>query len=276
MRKIALLFVCLVAATPLKAAWWLQNEFVFGSSKTKLNSTTYFVQISTAWSTEASASFYTNSTFSGWIPSGKLSLNRHFPRTLIGIRPLYYPPTTTTPGHAEGGTLYTLFQIPLETEESSMQLGTSLSSIRHHSQGNFNETIFELQMVQSFFREFQFLLSGTGFYYDQSPKKMGRTSSVVNQMDVAMLQTVRPFTEFPEWTGSVQFARATDPESQNYFFLGYSATRAHNVSNLIHSLLTGMDFRLSETWHLNFSYNAWKRSGFSLNHYYAFTLRYAS
>ncbi|MBI4051068.1 MAG: hypothetical protein HY400_01030 [Elusimicrobia bacterium] len=275
MKKCAFLLLGLALPVSAHAASWFQNQFAFGSNKLLFNSAGYSVRISTFWSTGIDASFYRDSSLSGWVPSAKLYFNRSFARSLIGITPIYYPKTTSSPSSAEGGSLYYLFEIPLkEMENSSLQIASSLSSIHHHLNGNFNETAMEIQLIHNFYQEFRFLFSGAGFRYDQSLEQNNRALSVLNQSDIAVLQALRPSTDFPDWIASFQFSRAVDPESQSRLFVGYSHAKYRTSLRPSHSFLAGMDFKITEGWRFDFGYNAWRREGDRLGHYYAITLRY--
>jgi hypothetical protein len=283
--KRLLLAAALIAATSLQAsaAWWLDNDYSFGSNGLKKNSLTVFRKNSREVTAGLNISFYKDSgAYGERIYSLRLPLLYSGARYFISLKPFLYPVSAHTRSGAYGGKLYALASVSETPDQSYTHLALSgawasqkafMDRAGALERREFTQTAFEVQAERSFYGQFFFLASAAGF-----PEAGGGASNsnlvtpVLDQADMAYLGTFNHLTALPEWALTAQVARNMRPDYDSHIYAGYSKI-SFRRSEKANSLTGGMKLNLNEKSALDLGYNAFKRENSDWKSYYRLLLQ---
>lgn len=285
-RRPAFLAVLLLAslASTAGTAGFVQNEFAFGPDGFRSDSFEFSIQVATNWATAANYSFHTNKSLTGVVSSAEFLVSRYHPTLAVGLRGVVYPRGNES--ESAGGTLILSRTIPDDTEGTWSQMGLILSGFSHRfphagpletlSRRTLTEYAAEANIRQTYFNQFQFSLSGTGFFYSADPKEFTEARPTFNQLDAGSLGALRAMTELPLWSARFQMARALDPPFElTNVIMSYSRTEFSFPGTWANSYLAGLGLRHPPHWFLDLTGNIWHFQGAQHLPYYSAVLRYA-
>jgi len=280
-----LLLAAAIAAltfTHASAAWWVENDYSFGSNGLSKNSLTLFRKHSRVLTSGLNVSFYKDKTgYADRIYSFRVPVMYSGSKYFVSLKPFLYPVSPLTRSGASGGKLYLLTSLMDETDESYLHLAVSgawasqkafMTEAGTPVRKTFSQSAFEVQAEKSFYGQFFFQLTGAGF-----PKSPGISNSrllrpVLDQSDMAYLGTFRQLTALPEWALTAQVARNMKPEYDSHLYAGYSkiSIRQAGIAN---SAIFGLKLGLNEKSNLDMAYNAYKQENSGWKSYYKLFLQ---
>jgi len=283
--KRLLIAAALIAASSLQAgaAWWLDNDYTFGSNGLKKNSLTVFRRHSPAFSTGLNVSFYKDTgAYGERIYSLRLPLLYSGARYFISLKPFLYPVSSHTRSGAYGGKLYALASVSESPDESYTRLALSgawasqkafMNRDGSLARREFTQTAFEVQAEKSFYGQFFFLASAAGFpEAGGGARNSNLVSPVLDQADMAYLGTFNHLTALPEWALTAQVARNMRPDYDSHIYAGYSKISFRRAEKA-NSLTGGMKLSLNEKSALDLGYNAFKKENSGWKSYYRLLLQ---
>jgi hypothetical protein len=127
---------------------------------------------------------------------------------------------------------------------------------------------------QSYFRQFQFIVGGSYFFYDRDMSDVLANGTTFNSGELAWMTTLRPITPFPRWSASLEFVKRPPTGEAVSMFLGYTRVRFESPDEHADSLLGGLDFELAKPLRADLTYNYFNPSNSSAEHYVALLIRY--
>ncbi|OGR79126.1 MAG: hypothetical protein A2X32_11440 [Elusimicrobia bacterium GWC2_64_44] len=285
---LAAAFAALAAAPALaagqpRAAWWMENDYSFGSNGLKKDSITVYRKASAAFTTGLNLSFYKDTgAYEESVYSLRLPLMYSRAGYFVSFKPFLYPVSAYTRSGAYGGKLYFLTSIGEEQDDTYTHLilsGAWAQQKAFLSEGGvlarktFSQAAVEAQVEKSFYNQFFFLASAAGF---NEPGNGAANSTLVkpvlDQADLAYLGTFRPVTALPEWSLSAQIARSMRPDYDSHIYAGYSKISFRRAQKA-GSFITGLKLNLNEKSTLDLAYNAFKAEGDAPKSYYRLLLQ---
>lgn len=284
MLRILLAFlISAAAAAPASAAWWLENDYSFGSNGLKKNSLTVFRKTSRAFTAGLNLSFYKDSAgYSERIYSFRTPLMYSGPAYFVSFKPFLYPVSGHTRSGAYGGKLYALASLDEADDGSFTHLVLSGAWAKQKAfmdkggtpaRDEFSQTAFEIQVEKSYYKQFFFLASAAGFLKPSAgASNSNLIKPVLDQSDLAFIGVYKHITAIPEWVLSAQLARNMEPEFQSHTYLGYSKI-SFREAHKANSLNCGMKIGLNERSMLDMAYNAYKEENSSWKSYYKLLLQ---
>lgn len=275
MKKAVLLaaFLCLPACAG--AVSWLDNDYSFGSNGLQKDALTFFTSVSTRVATGANATFYKDTgryRDKAW--SFRLPVMYTADDFFLSAGPFFYPSLHRS--SALGGKLYLLVPVSESEDKSHLHLifsgaaaqqQTTLNLSAGPAKKKFTETVFELQAEKSYYDQFFFLASASGFLKSGPASNSTLINPVLDHSELASLGTFRPITGLPEWAMGVQLARNMAPEYECNLYLGYTRI-AFRGAETAGSLLGGMKLKLNEKSWFDFGYNFYKIKGEAAKSYF--------
>ena len=277
-RLLLALLVCAASASGASAAWWLENDYAFGSNGLKKNSLTAFTKGRSPFTAGLNVSFYRDTAgYRERIYSFRTPLmysGRHF---FVSLKPFIYPVSSYTRSGAYGGKLYLLTSLHESEDESYTHLILSgawasqqafISDAGTLDRKKFSQAAYELQVEESFYDQFYFLGSAAGF---QKPGGGASNSNLVkpamDQAELAYLGVFRQVNTIPEWALSGQIARNMRPDFESHIYAGYSKISFRNLGQA-GSLVAGIKMNLNERSTLDLAYDAYKEERAAAKSYY--------
>jgi hypothetical protein len=272
-----------VTSTLAQAAWWLENDYTFGSNGLKKDSLTVFRKTSREITTGLNLSFYSDTAaYNERVYSMRLPLLYSGARYFISLKPFLYPVSSYTRSGAYGGKLYMLTSLTETPDESYTHLALSGAWASQKTFMNdgvtlerkeFSQTAFEAQIEKSFYNQFFFLASAAGFL---KPGNGAANSTLVkpvlDQTEMAYLGVFRPIAAIPEWALTAQVARNMRPDYDSHIYAGYSKMSLRQAGRA-NSLVGGMKLGLNEKSTLDLAYNAFKQENSDWKSYYKLLLQ---
>jgi opacity protein-like surface antigen len=271
------------AAEQPRAAWWLENDYSFGSNGLRKDSLTVYRKTSAALTTGLNLSFYKDTgAYGESVYSLRLPLMYSRAGYFVSFKPFLYPVSPDTRSGAYGGKLYFLTALGEEQNDSYTHLilsGAWAQQKAFLSEGGvlerktFSQAAAEVQVEKSFFNQFFFLASAAGF---GEPGRGARNSTLVkpvmDQADLAYLGVFRPLTALPEWALSAQVARNMQPDYDSHIYAGYSKISFRQAEKA-GSFIAGLKLNLNEKSTLDLAYNAFKAENSAPKSYYRLLLQ---
>lgn len=274
----------LIAATSAmaQAAWWIENDYTFGSNGVKKDSLTVFRKTSREITTGLNLSFYSDTAaYKERVYSMRLPLIYSGPKYFISLKPFLYPVSAYTRSGAYGGKIYMLTSLAESPDESYTHLVLSGAWARQKAFMNggaaperreFSQTVAEAQIEKSFYGQFFFLASAAGYMKPGGAKNSSLVKPVLDQSEMAYLGVFRPITAIPEWALTAQVARNMRPDYDSHIYAGYSKM-SFRQADKANSLVGGMKLTLNEKSTLDLAYNAFKQEDSGWKSYYKLLLQ---
>jgi hypothetical protein len=197
----------------------------------------------------------------------------------VSAGPLYYPSLHRS--SARGAKLYLLLPVSESADKSHLHLIFSGAAARQETTLNldagpvkraFTETVFEVQAEKSYYDQFFFLGTASGFMKSGPARNSNLVNLVLDHGELASLGTFRPVTALPEWALGLQLARSLAPEYDCNLYLGYTRTGFREAGKA-GSLLAGMKLRLNNSSWFDFGYNFYKINGEAGKTYFKFLVQ---
>ncbi|MDD2805014.1 MAG: hypothetical protein PHV33_05630 [Elusimicrobiales bacterium] len=272
-----------LAAAQSRAAWWMENDYSFGSNGLRKDSFTLYRKPSSAFTTGLNLSFYKDTgAYGESVYSLRLPLMYSRGGYFVSFKPFLYPVSAYTRSGAYGGKLYFLTSVGEEQDETYTHLILSgawaqqkafLSGAGAAERKTFSQAAAEAQVEKSFYNQFFFLASAAGFSNPGGAVSNATlVKPVLDQADLAYLGTFRPLTALPEWALSAQIARNMQPDYDSHIYAGYSKISFRRAQKA-GSFITGLKLNLNEKSTLDLAYNAFKAEGAAWKSYYRLLLQ---
>ncbi len=275
--------LAVLAAGRAGAAWWLENDYSFGSNVLKKNSLTVYRKTSSAFTSGLNFSLYKDgAAYRDGVYSVRAPLMYSGGGYFASFKPFLYPFSSYTRSGAWGGKLYALASLGEEADESYTHLILSGAWARQKArlaaagglgEKSFSQTAFEAQAEKSFYGQFFFQASAAGFLKPGGGATNANLSKpALDQADLAYLGTFRQITALPEWAASVQVARNMRPDYDSHIYAGYSKISLRRAAKA-NSFVTGLKLGLNEKSTLDLAYNAFKAENSAWKSYYKLLLQ---
>lgn len=262
------------------AASWLENDYSFGSNGFKKESLTFFSKVSTRVVTGVNASFYKDrGRYRDRAYFFRVPLMYSGDKFYLSVGSFFYPSINRS--RAQGGKFYLLVPVSEEPDRSYLHLIFSCAAARQETTLNlsggparksFSETSFELQAEKSYYNQFFFLASASGFSKPEQAKNSNLINPVLDHGEIAYLGTFRPITGLPQWAAAIQVARNMAPEYNSHIYMGYSRIAFRNAETA-GSFLAGLKLKLNDKSSFDFGYNFYKIKGEASKSYFKFLVQ---
>lgn len=225
------------------------------------------------------AGSYSEDRLSRSAPSLHASLSAPFGEQTLGLRALAYPRSGASEAWGGGASFQRRGDSEHEYEGSwglsatwlRQEVRTAPTAPARRDRG-FGEGVLEFNSRQSYFEEFNFLLTGAYFHYDSGLEGIRRYRTTFLQSDAATLGTFAPVTEPPRWAFGVQYSRSGEAGTGNSVVLGYSRIGLLKGGRSINSYLLGAQAKLSESLGLQVGFNPVKATRSAWTQYAGATL----
>jgi len=275
--------LAVLAAGQARAAWWLENDYSFGSNGLKKNSLTVYRKTSSAFTSGLNLSLYKdNAVYKDSVYSLRAPLMYSGAGYFASFKPFYYPLNSSTHSSAWGGKLYALTSLGEAADESYTHLIFSGAWAQQKSRrleagvlGNksFTQAAFEAQAEKAFYGQFYFQASAAGFLKPGGgATNANLVKPALDQADLAYLGTFRQVTALPEWAMTAQVARNMRPDYESHIYAGYSKISLRRAGKA-NSFVTGLKLGLNEKSTLDLAYNAFKTESSAWKSYYKLLLQ---
>lgn len=275
----ALFSTCLIPGAG--AAWWAENDYATGSNGLKKDSLTLFTNAAPRLVAGANAAFYRDTAgYSDRVYSFRLPVTYSGDTFSFSAKPFVYPVAGKTRSGASGGKFYALASLDEDPEAGYLRLALSGAWASQQARLNtgadvktFSQSAYEVQVEKSFFDQFFFLASASGF-----TKPTGGVSNAtlrapaLDQSDLAYLGTFRQVTAIPEWAMAVQVARSMKPDFDSHLYAGYSKI-SYRGTSAANSAIAGLKIGLTEKSSLDLAYNLYKDENAAWKNYYKILLQ---
>lgn len=133
------------------------------------------------------------------------------------------------------------------------QKGTLFLEDNTASNQYYSQAAYTLGFEQAMFRAFNFRLMGTAFQYPDGISKVAGIRSVMDQQELANVESLEIIHQLARYTLGVRMARLW-ADSNSAFYVGYNFTDYY-TSNSDHSILVGNSFPVTQQVNLDFAYN---------------------
>lgn len=276
--------LAVAAAGPAGAAWWMENDYSFGSNGLKKNSLTVYRKTSSAFTSGLNFSLYKDgAAYKDSVYSLRAPLMYSGAGYFASFKPFYYPLNSYTHSGAWGGKLYALTSLGEEpADESYTHLILSGAWARQKSRRlesgavenkSFTQTVFEAQAEKAFYGQFYFQASAAGFLKPGGgAANANLVKPALDQADLAYLGTFRQITALPEWAATAQVARNMRPDYDSHIYAGYSRISLRQAGKA-DSFVTGLKLGLNEKSTLDLAYNAFRAESSAWKSYYKLLLQ---
>ncbi|MBI4801662.1 MAG: hypothetical protein HY796_03965 [Elusimicrobia bacterium] len=275
MKKTLLLAALFWLPAAADAASWLENDYSFGSNGFKKESLTFFSKVSTRVVTGVNASFYRDTgRYRDLAYSFRVPLMYSGDNFFLSVGPFFYPSINRS--RAQGGKLYLLVPVTEQPDQSYLRLMFSCAAARQETTLNlsggperksFSEASFELQAEKSYFNQFFFLASASGFLKQGTASNSNLRNPVLDHGEIAYMGAFRSVTGLPEWAAGVQAARSMAPDYNSNIYVGFSRI-AFRSAETASSFLAGLKLKLNDKSSFDFGYNFYKIKGEAGKSYY--------
>ena len=281
-RLLIALALAAFSALPAGAAWWLENDYSFGSNGLDRDSLTLYTIPARNLTAGVNAAFYKDSgAYRSKVYSFRLPVTYSGPRYFVSLKPFVYPTEPSIRSGAYGGKLYLLSSLSEENDESYLRLSGSYAWARQSARvltgagaadKDFNQAAWELQAEKSFYGQFFFLASAAAFTPPDGVSNSTLVTPALDQSELAYLGTFRQVTALPDWVVTAQIARNMKPEYDSYIYAGYSKI-SYRRADMANSVITGIKLNLNEKSNLDLAYNAYKQESGAWKNYYKLLLQ---
>lgn len=271
---LAVLFsTCLIPGA--NAAWWVENDYATGSNGLKKDSFTLFTNASPRVTAGLNAAYYRDSaSYKDRVYSFRLPLTYSGNMYSVSVKPFVYPVSAKTRAGASGGKVYLLAAVNEDPEAGYLRLAVSGAWASQKARvttaaapKTFSQSAYEVQVEKSFFDQFFFLASASGFTKPTGVSNGTLLNPALDQSELAYLGTFRQITAIPEWAAAVQVARSMKPDFDSHLYAGYSKI-SYRGMNAANSGIAGLKIGLTEKSTLDLAYNFYKDEDANWKNYY--------
>lgn len=152
----------------------------------------------------------------------------------------------------EEDTLEDLYTQAFISASYARQKGTLFKDTEENNQ-YYSQAAYTLGMRKSMYQAFVFDLAGSVFQYPDSVDGVKAFRGVLDQKDLAFIQTFDVVRELPKYTLNARMTRIW-PETHSSLYVAYAYMSFHTAA-ADHSLLVGNTFRVTKTMGADFAYN---------------------
>ncbi len=274
----ALFSACLLPGA--RAAWWAENDYATGSNGLKKDSLTLFTNVAPRVTAGFNAAYYRNSAaYRDRVYSFRLPLTYSGNMFSVSAKPFVYPVSGKTRAGASGGKVYLLAAVNEDPEVGYLHLAISGAWASQKTRLNtstdiktFSQSAYEVQVEKSFFNQFFFLASASGFTKPTGVTNASLANPALDQSELAYLGTFRQVNAIPEWAAAIQIARSMKPDFDSHLYAGYSKI-SYRGMNAANSLIAGLKIGITEKSMLDLAYNLYKDEGANRKNYYKILLQ---
>lgn len=274
----ALFSACLIPGA--NAAWWAENDYATGSNGLKKDSLTLFTNVVPRVTAGFNAAYYRDSaSYRDRVYSFRLPLTYSGDLFSVSAKPFVYPVSGKTRAGAAGGKVYLLAAIDEDPEAGYLRLALSGAWASQKARVNnaadpktFSQSAYEVQVEKSFYNQFFFLASVSGFTRPTGVSNATLSNPAMDQSELAYLGTFRQVNAIPEWAMAVQIARSMKPDFDSHLYAGYSKI-SYRGMNAANSGITGLKIGLTEKATLDLAYNFYKDESAAWKNYYKVLLQ---
>jgi len=259
------------------AAWWVENDYAFGSNSFRKESLTLFSKITPRIMSGLNASFYKDDgLYRDKAYALRLPVMYSTSKLVLSAAPFLYPASSEIRSSARGARIYALIPVSEDDENSYIHLTISAAAARQKTRlalktgterETFSETAFEAQVEKCFYNQFFFLASAAGFPKPEKASNGNLVNPVMDHGDMAYMGTFRQVTALPEWVATAQVARNMAPDFDSYLYAGFSRISFRGADDA-NSLLGGLKMKLNDKTTLDFAYNYYKMNSEAGKNYY--------
>ena len=276
---LAVLFsACLIPGA--RAAWWAENDYATGSNGLKKDSLTLFTNAAPRVTAGLNAAFYRDTAnHPDRVYSFRLPVTYAGDKFSLSAKPFVYPVSATTRAGASGSKVYALLSLDEDPEAGYLRLAFSGAWASQKARVNnaaniktFSQSAYEVQVEKSFFEQFFFLASASGFTRPAGVSNSTLVDPAMDQAEMAYLGTFRQVTAIPEWAMAVQVARSMKPDFDSHLYAGYSKISYRGMT-AANSAIVGMKIGLTEKSTLDLAYNMYKDESANWKNYYKILLQ---
>ena len=269
----ALFSACLMPGA--RAAWWAENDYATGSNGLKKDSLTLFTNAAPRVTAGLNAAYYRDTaSHKDRVYSFRLPLTYSGDLFSVSAKPFIYPVSGKTRAGASGGKVYLLAAVNEDPEAGYLRLAVSGAWASQQARvttaadpKTFSQSAYEVQVEKSFFNQFFFLASASGFTKPAGVSNGTLLNPAMDQSELAYLGTFRQVTAIPEWAMAVQIARSMKPDFDSHLYAGYSKISYRGMT-AANSGITGIKIGLTEKSTLDLAYNFYKDEGANWKNYY--------
>ena len=274
----ALFSTCLIPGA--SAAWWAENDYATGSNGLKKDSLTLFTNAAPRLTAGFNAAFYKDTAaYRDKVYSFRLPLTYSGDRFSVSAKPFVYPVSAVARAGASGCKVYALASLEEDPEAGYLRLALSGAWASQKARTNnaadirtFSQSAYEVQVEKSFFDQFFFLASASGFTKPNGVSNATLVNPAMDQSEMAYLGTFRQITAIPEWAMAVQVARSMKPDFDSHLYAGYSKI-SYRGMGAANSAITGLKIGLTEKATLDLAYNMYKDESANWKNYYKILLQ---
>ncbi len=257
------------------AAWWVENDYAFGSNRFQKESLTLSSKLTPRLMSGLNASYYKDGSFyTSKVYALRLPVMYSPDKFVLAATPFLYPASSAIRSSARGVRAYALIPVSEDDDDSYIHLTLAGAAARQKTtlktgpeQETFSETAFEAQVEKSFYNQFFFLGSAAGFLKPEKAGNGNLYNPVLDHGDMAYLGTFRHVTSLPEWVMTAQFARNMAPDFDSYLYAGFSRISFRGADDA-NSLLGGLKMKLNDKSTLDFASNYYKMNSKTGKIYY--------
>ncbi len=268
---------------PLKAAWWAENDYTWGTQGFKKESLTFFKTVSSNTVLGLNAGFfkkdgiYKDKTYVLKMPL--LYSGRNY---FLSFKPFYYLENEDIGSSAYGGKIYFMHnfgsRVAAQADDEYTHLILSLSGAeqkttvnRNNQQKkvNFKEASFEAQVEKNFYDQFFLLVSGSLFGSFDNIKQSELINPVLDHSELSFMGTFAALTNLPNYVLNLQFARNLAPQEHSHLYFGFSRINMDSSPNA-YSAIVGIRTKTNPKTSFDFAYNWLKFDNISTRNYYKF------
>ena len=280
LMMLLLFFSCTL---PLKAAWWAENDYTWGTQGFKKESLTFFKTVSSNTVLGLNAGFfkkdgiYKDKTYVLKMPL--LYSGRNY---FLSFKPFYYLENEDIGSSAYGGKIYFMHnfgnRVASQADDEYTHLILSLSgaeqktTVNRNSQQkkvNFKEASFEAQVEKNFYDQFFLLVSGSLFGSFDNIKQSELINPVLDHSELSFMGTFAALTNLPNYVLNLQFARNLAPEEHSHLYFGFSRINMNSSPNA-YSGIVGIRTKTNPKTSFDLAYNWLKFDNISTRNYYKF------
>lgn len=275
-----------LGVSPVLAAGVVETRLQSGSGGLVLGGLEVTAADSSGTSAGFGASAWSDDALNSTVSTLRAHVSRSRPGLTLGMRGHLVPRVEES--EAAGATLFTLWRPADDDPDHSSLWGFDASWVRHdlrvlpagapkalkrHSA--LGEGVAELTGRETFFSEFNFILTGAYFWYDRDLADFRGARPVFLQTDIASLGTLQAVTALPVWSAGLQYARPTsDGGDDASAVFGWTRTEYHARARWVNSWLVGMQYKLGEGLGLEAGYNGVEGRHAAWRSYYGVRVNY--
>ncbi|MCG2726986.1 MAG: hypothetical protein L6420_12195 [Elusimicrobia bacterium] len=276
------LFLFFSCALPLKAAWWAENDYTWGSQGFKKESLSFFKTVSSGAVIGLNAGFFKNDgIYNDETYVLKMPLLYSSRNYFLSFKPFYYLENSDIGSNAYGGKIYFMYHFgekpsSFSDDDDYTHLILSVSAARQQTivlrnslskKVNFKEASFEAQVEKNFYNQFFLLASGALFRSFNGIKQTELQNPALDHSELSFMGTFASITDLPKHILNIQFARNLAPKEHSHLYFGLSRINMDNSPNA-YSAIAGMRTKINPKTSFDLAYNWLKFDNISTRNYY--------